>query len=146
MTSDKILLSNQIIYQLSPVHKPCRRVNLGQEFVVNSPNSFGGKINSKFIFQQLVTNPTQRKHPVIGPFFVNGVRKGEAISVNIKDIQLTSDYYQCVSFSSGVIPKFGDDRNYQIFPKKPDIKISGFTIKVNPSVGFLAATPSKNIS
>src|SRR3989338_6033084 len=96
------------INYLSPKHIPMMHVSLGKVFEISTINSFGIIINSMTIFENILKK-IPKKHPVAGPIFVEGVNRGDAIAVKIEKITLKGNYYQCVSFSTGILRGFSQN-------------------------------------
>lgn len=133
------------INALSPENKPISTVKLNKNYNFRTVNSFGEEFSSVLQFENYLKNP-EKKHPVSGPFLIPETKPGDSISVKILDIKPDGNYYQCISFSTGVFPGFGKMRNCRIFYKNEFIKLANRKIKISPSIGFIAVTPLKEIS
>lgn len=133
------------INYLSPNHNPVLHVSLGRVFEISTINSFGNIINSMTKFENILKK-IPKKHPVAGPIFVERVNRGDAIAVKIEKITLKGNYFQCVSFSTGIIPGFSQNRNPKIYAGGKMIKIAGNKLEIQPNIGFIATTPKIDFS
>lgn len=119
--------------------RPFCDIDLGEECTFQTMNAFGGKIETKENFKEILNgNGRIFDHPATGPVYVNGIKKGEAIAVSIKHIRLTGDFFQCVSFSTGVIPAFKNERNCKIYKNNTSISIGRAKVQVMANLGYIA--------
>lgn len=136
---------NKYIIRLSRKAKPNFIADANSDFQASTINGFGKKIKSEKDFLFLLSQKNKKSHPATGPIFIRGIKKGTMLAVKIKKIKLISNYYQCVSFSTGLFPKYGNSRNTKIFDCKEYIDFDKIKLKVTPSIGFIATTPAFEI-
>ena len=130
---------------LSAKTVPVLKVPLGQQFDIKTPHSFGGRITSKNKFLRILSE-RKNNHPVAGPIFIDGIDEGYTVALKIEKISLTGNYFQCISFSTGVFPRFSSTRFPQIYPAGKDININDISLATQANIGFAATTPNRNIS
>lgn len=133
------------INYLSPNHNPVLHVSLGRVFEISTINSFGNIINSMTKFENILKK-IPKKHPVSGPIFVDGIKRGDTIAIKVEKIILKGKYYQCISFSTGILPGFSQNRNPKIYLTGRKINIGKYFLNIQPNIGFLATTPYQETS
>lgn len=138
-------ITTSTINSLNPHNPPLRNISLGEVFNFHTVNSFNSEFKNISEFEKYLKLPL-KKHPVTGPFFIKNIPKGNSICVVIKSIQVTGNSYQCISFSTGTLPGFGQNRNCHIYPKSLKINVGGLKSQISPSIGFIATTPQNEIS
>ena len=110
-------------------------------------NAFGGKIKKEEDFIKILQGIGRIiNHPATGPIYIKGIKKGEAIAVSIKRIRLSGDFFQCVSYSTGVMPGFQNKRNCKIYKNNPFLLIGKTKVKIEANLGYIATAWIKNTS
>lgn len=144
---DKFIQPEAYISHLNHHLLPFRNINTGEKVTLRTMNAFGGKITTEEDFAKILQGIGRIiNHPATGPIYINGVKKGEVIAVSIKCIKLIGNYFQCVSYSTGVIPGFQNKRNCKIYKNNDSIIIGKAKVKVKANLGYIATAWNKSIS
>lgn len=95
------LSADQMIYAMSPRHKPVLEVNDGDEVVIHTCDCFENQIQDAS--QDFGTLDWERINPATGPIFVRGAEPGDVLAVHIRDIQLEGRGVMTTGPSLGVL-------------------------------------------
>lgn len=88
-------------YVIGPYKNPVSNVKSGEIFQIKTLDAFGNKVNSSTSdITKLIQMPFV--NPLVGPIYVEGAEKGDALAVNIISIETSRDYGV-----SAIIPEFG---------------------------------------
>lgn len=88
-------------YVIGPYKNPVANVKSGEIFQIKTLDAFGNKVNSSTSdITKLIQMPFV--NPLVGPIYVEGAEKGDALAVNIISIETSRDYGV-----SAIIPEFG---------------------------------------
>jgi len=97
----KVINSSQYAYVFSPYLKPIASVTPGEKVVIETQDAYGGAITSpNDIPSQVVRLPYV--NPQTGPIHIEGAEKGDAVVVEIQDIQPLRNWG-----ASWIAPEFG---------------------------------------
>jgi len=88
-------------YVIGPYKNPVANVKSGEIFQIKTLDAFGNKVNSSTSdITKLIQMPFV--NPLVGPIYVEGAEKGDALAVNIISVETSRDYGV-----SAIIPEFG---------------------------------------
>jgi len=88
-------------YVIGPYKNPVANVKSGEIFQIKTLDAFDNKVNSSTSdITKLIQMPFV--NPLVGPIYVEGAEKGDALAVNIISIETSRDYGV-----SAIIPEFG---------------------------------------
>jgi len=80
LTDQKVLR-----YSLGPFYEPVLRIGSGETVLVETEDAFSGQVRSPQDRRDTKAMPFS--NPVVGPIYVEGAEKGDALAVKIKDIR-----------------------------------------------------------
>jgi len=80
LTDQKVLR-----YSLGPFYEPVLRIGSGESILVETEDAFSGQVRRPQDRRDTKTMPFS--NPVVGPIYVEGAKKGDALAVKIKDIR-----------------------------------------------------------
>ena len=135
MTYDNNIVHEQhYSYHLDPHKQPALSIYSGENVTFKTTNAFNGKPNNEEEINLLINSGYH--HPFTGPVYVEGAKKGNTLGVTINHIQLDNEVFQCLSRSSGVLPKNIEGRNFKKFIIADNvINFEGINLQITPSVG-----------
>ena len=88
-------------YVIGPYKNPVANVKSGEIFQIQTLDAFGNKVTSSTSdITKLIQMPFV--NPLVGPIYVEGAEKGDALAINIISIETSRDYGV-----SAIIPEFG---------------------------------------
>jgi amidase len=126
-----------VVRRLDPNLKPKIKVKQNQTFTLNLINGFGAEVNNHEEFETLLTKKIG--HPLDGPVYIDNIKKGDCIEVEIVDIIPNNKGYQCNSRSTGILKGKFKERNYKIFKVENNkIKYSQNEFEIKPSLGYIS--------
>jgi len=88
-------------YVIGPYKNPTASVKSGEIFQIKTLDAFGNQVNSTTSdITKLIQMPFV--NPLVGPIFIEGAKKGDALAITIISIETSRDYGV-----SAIIPEFG---------------------------------------
>ncbi|HEF1900051.1 acetamidase/formamidase family protein [Bacillus cereus group sp. MYBK108-2] len=130
-------------FELNPQRSPVCYVNPGQEFMLETMNAFSQETDSEEELNDVIEKG--KHHPFTGPVYINGALPGMTMAVTIKNINLASYVYTCISRSSGVLKGYFEGRNYKRMRiEKNQIDFEGVKLSVIPSLGGIGLADPLN--
>lgn len=132
---------SNVVYSFSPRHKPVERVALGERVLLETEDALGGQVRDESTLVKGID--WSKVNGVTGPIFVDGVKPGDALIVNVEDVRIAE---------SGVIvvvPKQGAlrDKAFSAAVKVVHVRggylifEDGIKVRVKPAIGTLGVAP-----
>ncbi|MBM3948849.1 MAG: hypothetical protein FJ312_06370 [SAR202 cluster bacterium] len=92
----RIKKADSLVFELDPKQPPKLRVKQGESFVVETNDSFAGKMTEPGIVDRLSELPELhylpvKANPVAGPIYVEGAERGDLLEVTIEKIVVGSE-------------------------------------------------------
>lgn len=132
---------NKVVYSFSPKDKPVEHVGLKEEVLVETVDALGGQVEAEDAPIKLID--WSRINGATGPIFIDGVKSGDTLVVNIEKITIT-DRGVIV-----IVPKQGalGDKQFRAEAKVVPIRDenvffeSGLRLKACPMIGTIGVAP-----
>lgn len=139
----KIIKKDKVIYFFSPKNEPIDSVELDQEFWVESDDCYGGQIKTEKNLRPDIDISTMDAST--GPIKVKGVKAGDAICVEILEIELEKQGVMVTSPGLGPLGKHITEPNTKILVIEDRYAIFNERLKfpLTPMVGVLGVAPEK---
>ena len=136
---------------ISKENKPIAYISPGKTITIETINAYGKKFSNLSDLIDLINDKSgnNHHHPLTGPIYVNGLKKGDIVKIHIKKIEL-QEMAQALSKTAGVEPldnpTFGD-RSPIIgkLDKKEISYLSNISLSAVPMIGIIATTTEKII-
>jgi amidase len=138
----------ELKYTYSPVHSPIGSVAGGERFAVITRDCFTGAYSDPATFSpESAAWVEDNLDGVTGPIAVEGAVAGEAVAVTIESVDVITPGYVVVSRCQALSPAdwwHEEDHVVQLRVDDGVIGLAdGWTVPVQPLIGCLAATPSR---
>lgn len=137
----KVIPKTEVIYTLSPKHKPAERVEIGESILLQTEDAFGGQIRTeKDSIEKL---DWSKVDGATGPVYVEGAKPGDTLVVDILDVHTDNKGLIATIPKSGIL-------GYK--PFKPATKVvqirkgyvhfeKGIQLRTKPMIGTIGVTP-----
>lgn len=137
----KKIPSSYTIYSFSPDNKPVERVSPGEIVVFETLDALGGQIKSENT--TLSSIDWSRVNPATGPLYIEGAEPGDAIVVNILDIDVDDRAIIVVIPDAGVLRYKKFRPRVKIMPiVKGRVLFNGIKLIAKPMIGVIGVSPS----
>lgn len=137
----KTLQKGKSILSFSSRHQPAYTVDLGETFSVETFDCYGGAITSA---EQLRPNmQIDYINPATGPIFINNLKSGETLVVDIEDIQLDKKGVMVLYPGMGPLGELVKETDTRIFDVNNG-KISSndaIELPIKPMIGVIGTAP-----
>ena len=131
---------NEVCYSMSAAHEPVGRVSPGEPFVVETEDCYSGNLRTAADF----FTKGMSGNPATGPVFVEGVKRGDVLAVEIRDIR-TRDYaVMSLAPGAGAMGEFIEKAETTILPIR-DRRVAlreGVEVPVRPMIGVIGVAPA----
>ncbi|QQZ08115.1 acetamidase/formamidase family protein [Heyndrickxia vini] len=137
----KTFQKEQSILSFSSLHQPAYTVDLGETFSVETFDCYGGVITSA---EQLRPNmQIDYINPATGPIFINNLKKGETLVVDIEDIQLDKQGVMVLYPGMGPLGELVKETDTKIFHvENGKILFNEFLeLPIKPMIGVIGTAP-----
>jgi amidase len=139
---------DQLTYAFSAMTPPVARVTSGTRFVVETHDTSTGRIHRAEDIPAYVRVRDPRKvNPAAGPIFVEGAAPGDALVVEILDIQLEPNGFVRVHAGAGVLQDGIDPDGALMVRVDAEHLVLGERIRlpVRPMVGVIGTAPASGV-
>lgn len=139
------LIKENYIYKFSRSNKAIGSVELGETFQVETLDCYGGRIKTEKDLRSDI--PNLKVNPATGPVYVEGIKKGDAISITIENIELNSYGVMVTESGMGVLGDHINESQTKILPLEKDYAILNEKIKIpiNKMIGVIGVAPSEAV-
>lgn len=138
----KIIPKEKGIYSFSKHHAPAERVELGELVILETEDAAGGQVKSEDT--PLESIDWTKVNKATGPIYVEGVKEGDTLIVDILDIELAPQGFILVAPGAGAL----GDKQYQ--PKARIARIENsfvnfmdIKLPVKPVIGTIGVAPEE---
>jgi len=125
-------------------HEPLLVVPSGAEIVVDAAECSNGQVGPDSTAEAIATIDFAQVDPIAGPVFVEGARPGDALQVDILDLELGSYGWSANYPGSGLLPEDFPDPWLYVWdisgPRAP--YLGGISVPLEPMVGIVGCTPA----
>lgn len=134
--------SEHVIYAFSPENPAAAEIALGEDFVVETLDCYGGAIKTERDLRTEIKLPGI--NPATGPIAFAGVLPGEIICVEVKEISVADQGVMVAFPSLGPLGDMIHSVSTKIIPVKDKIAHFSDTISmaVSPMIGVLGVAPA----
>ena len=139
----KKLEKNKFVTSFSSEHEPAYKVTLGETFTVETYDCYSGAFTSEKQLRTDVDIPYI--NPATGPIFVEGLRAGDTLRVEIVDIQLDESGVMMLYPGMGPLGHLVTVMDTKIMPIVDDKVIfsDSLHIPLRPMIGVIGVAPEK---
>ena len=136
----KVISKNRVIYSFSRDLEPVDYVDLNEPIVLETEDALGGQVKSEdFSLDKL---DWSKVNPATGPIYINGVKKGDTLVVNILDIEIADKGVILVVPGYGILGEKKFSSRVKIVEINGDfIDFNGIKLKTRPSIGTIGVAP-----
>lgn len=139
----KIFNKENFVLSLSSRHRPNYTVDLGETFAVETNDCYGGAITSPNQLRREVK--IDYINPATGPIYINDIKKGDTLCIEINDIQLDEQGVMVLYPGMGPLGSLVEDSDTRVFQVK-DGKVEfndSLSIPLKPMIGVIGTAPSE---
>ena len=133
----------QSFFHFDPERPPAIRVRPGEELWVEVQDAFGGERDISRMPDPFT--PEWEGHPTppaTGPVYVEGARPGQALVVEILEIQLAAEGFVAIQRQAGFLPeRFPTPRIKRVPIRDGMALFDGIRVPVYPNFGTFSTTP-----
>ncbi len=139
----KIKDAGSVVYSFSPAHQAVAELTPGETIVVETADCFGGQVHSQG--QSPETIDRTRVNPVSGPFFITGAEPGDALEVEILDINLAGQGFMMVAPGMGRLGKLVKEPRLLVCELNGNSALfaPGISLPLKPMLGVIGVAPEK---
>lgn len=137
------IVKDHYIYTFNSLVRPVVQVDLNEVFTVKTVDCYGGVIRTE---NDLRSNfPNLKTNGATGPIFINNVKKGDTIEVEILKIDLDSQGVMVTRPHGGLLGDCIKENETRILPIEEDHAILADRIKIplNKMIGVIGIAPEK---
>jgi amidase len=140
----KKIPSSYTIYSFSPDNKPVEKVSPGEIVVFETLDALGGQIKSE---NMILTNiDWSRVNPATGPLYIEGAEPGDALVVNILDIDIDDHAIIVVIPDAGILKHKKFRPRVKIMPiAKGCVLFNGIKLIAKPMIGVIGVSPLNSV-
>jgi|SRR5690625_5025635 len=135
-------IKGSYIYSFDRNHEPAARVQLGEVFAVKTLDCYGGVITSE---NQLRADfPDLKINAATGPIYVEGVKQGDTLAVEILKIDLDDQGVMITQPGSGLLGDQITESETRIIPVYDDhaLLVDKVKIPLNKMIGVIGVAPA----
>jgi len=135
------LEKNRFVTSFSSKHEPAYKVSLGETFVVETHDCYSGVFTSEEQLRTDVDIPFI--NPATGPIFIEGLKAGDTLRVEIIDIQLDESGVMMLFPGMGPIGHLVSKMDTRIMPVVGDKVIfnEDIHLPLRPMIGVIGVAP-----
>ncbi len=138
-------LQNQesVVYTFSSRNNPVAELAPGETVVVETADCFGGQVHSQE--QSPETIDRTKINPVSGPFFITGAQPGDALEVEILDINLAGQGFMMVAPGMGRLGKLVKEPQLLVCELNGNSALfgPGVSLPLQPMLGVIGVAPDR---
>jgi amidase len=140
----KRLTAHHTFLHFDPTHPPAIRIAPGEELVVDVQDAFGGERDIDKVpapwTAEWEGHPTP---PATGPVYVEGAMPGQALVVDILEIQPAAEGVVAIQRSAGFLPeRFPTPRMKRVPIEGGTVLFDGIRVPAYPNFGTFSTTPA----
>lgn len=133
--------SDNSIFAFSPKMKEAYRVKLNEDVTIETMDCFSNQLDSG---QTIGEIDFARVNPATGPFFIEGVNKGDVLVVKIKDVQLNGHGHVGVFKSFGILnEKVNADEYIRFEVENNKINFVDRKFEANAMIGVIGVSTAE---
>lgn len=140
----KRLSSDRTFFHFDPAHPPAIRVAPGEELLVEVQDAFGGERDIAKVPDPWT--PEWEGHPTppaTGPVYIEGVRPGQTLVVDILDIRCGPEGVVAIQRNAGFLPERFPTPRFKRVPIKDGVALfDGIRVALYPNFGTFSTTPA----
>lgn len=137
----KTYQKERFITSFSSKHKPNYVVQLGETFTVETHDCYGGAITSSNQLRSDVK--IDYINPATGPIYINDIKKGDTLCIEIDDIQLDDHGVMVLYPGMGPLGKLVEKQDTKILQIKEEKIIfnESLNLPIKPMIGVIGTAP-----
>ncbi|GGB43782.1 acetamidase [Virgibacillus dakarensis] len=137
-------IEGNYIYAFSKSNDIVGSVNLNESFIVETLDCYSGEISNEKTLRSDI--PNLKINPATGPIYINGINKGDTISIEIIDIKLNSYGVMVTGPNIGMLGDYISESQTRILPIEGNKAILNNSIKIpiNKMIGVIGVAPENN--
>lgn len=134
-------IKGNYIYEFSKANKPISAVKLNENFVVETLDCYGGNLKSESDLRS--DFPNLKINPATGPIFVENVKKGDTLAIEIREISLNDCGVMATGPDVGLLGDYITETQTKILPIEENHAILNGKVKipVNKMIGVIGVAP-----
>lgn len=141
----KSLNNGQVFYAFAPDMQPQLTVSQGETFVLETLDCYGGQLkNTGDTMDSMEWNTT---NPATGPVYVEGIKAGDIIRINIESLKLTGNTVMATIPGSGKVKGICFPETTIMDNSSGDLVIptacGELSIPVKPMIGVIGVAPAE---
>lgn len=130
------------IYEMSKDNPPNLSVNVGDTVVMDTYDCYTGQVRDEY--SKVGGSGWEGINPATGPIYIEGVKKGDVLKVDIKKIKLADKGVMINGPSAGVMREELTERVIKFLEVNhtdKSLDFNGLTIPLNPMIGVIGVAP-----
>lgn len=139
----RIFRKEKTITHFSDNMKPVHAIELGETVIIETHDCYGGQITDESVLRPDIDLSVMNQ--ATGPFYVNELKAGDVLAIEILDIELEQSGVMVMSDGLGVLGDLVDRSTTKIIPVKDGQILfgDGLVFPATPMIGVIGVAPSE---